>query len=327
MKKFFIIISVTLLAVGCSKNTAKNQQPPTVPTTTQNTLVHTYTNTKLKYAFQYPDGYDVRGFEGFGVMVPVTPISTQVMVIKTGGDNGSIFGVREDNSIIQLDKNAVEKGVGSPFPTFRQGDYSIDAVTIGGITGYKLSYHGSDQGVVSDFYYIQKPGGKVLDITVIKNNTNAQQMLNSFTFVDSNLSVNKSSDMATYTNIYGYQISYPSTWNGADGTKGAPYALSYYQIDPIKAPMGQPTEYIQISVLQKSIDSYLQGISKDIPIKDSHLNGQPAKEFSLNNIGSHGKTFVLENIGRVYVVSYYYDLGASVPEEELQKALDSFRLK
>jgi hypothetical protein len=176
MKKLFIAAAIFLLAAGCTANRTNNS------TTDSNSinLTQAYSNSADHYVFKYPDGYQVRGFEGFGAFVPIKSDSSQVLVTKNGDDN-VIFAVNDTVPIQQLSSDNLKATIQSPFKT---ADYSISRVNIAGVQGYKLQYIGSGENVKSDFYYVQKPGQKVLAITVTKNNQIAQKTLDSFSFTN-----------------------------------------------------------------------------------------------------------------------------------------------
>jgi hypothetical protein len=174
MKKILIVAALFLLAAGCTSNNASNS----TGTSDNIDLTQSYANSADHYTFKYPDGYQVRGFEGSGVFVPIKTDSSEAIVTKKGDDNG-IFSVDDNAGIQQLSPDALKAAIQPPF---KVSDYSISPVNIAGVQGYKLQYIGSTQDVKSDFYYVQEPGQKILAVTVVKNDQVAQEILNSISF-------------------------------------------------------------------------------------------------------------------------------------------------
>lgn len=176
MKKIILsLFLVSFAAIGCTKVVQNSQSTPT------NTQPQSYINNTDKYSFDFPGNYELRSFDDFGTDVAASTTSTSIGVRKTADpSNNFVFLVREDSNISKLSESAVKEQVAkNPNPS----DYTVTSVLISGTQAYKVTYTGSDKGVVSDFYYIQNPnqqGAKVLDLTVVKNDSTAQQVLNTF---------------------------------------------------------------------------------------------------------------------------------------------------
>lgn len=105
----------------------------------------------------------------------------------TSPNNEFIFLVREDGYITQLSEDAVQEQI---LKQPNAADFALAPTTIGGASAYKETYHGSDNGIISDSYWVQRPGQRVLNIIVVTKHydsrqiRDAQEMLNSFTFTN-----------------------------------------------------------------------------------------------------------------------------------------------
>lgn len=168
MNRYLAIAGLILLtASGCNRVLQKQftqPPPPAVPTPTViMSNIHTngwqiYINSKYNYEFRYPSNMKIMSFEGMGVYGKVDAQSDGVYL--TGPDGDFV-----DVNIPNLSALSPEK-LREMFTTIPQKDITITAVSISGMSGYKVVIA---ENTTTDFYFVNKPGEHTLDISVAKN--------------------------------------------------------------------------------------------------------------------------------------------------------------
>ncbi len=169
-----LLALVWLMAIAC--NAKQYSQRPITPHRGV-VFTHSYTNITNKYHFQYPDGYELKSADDAGNERPATNKSPEIHINK-GTEQYYIFRM----AIIPLNTLS-ESAIKTRFSNLIDPqDIHVTSAQIGGIAAYQVSFDSRVHGVVSDFYFVQKPGQGILEITVLRNNDVAQQIFKSVSF-------------------------------------------------------------------------------------------------------------------------------------------------
>ncbi len=135
----------------------------------------TYTNIKNNYSFKYPNSVTLGSMIGHGEQSLITNDANPVQAHMTTKE--FVFTV-----------SASPSDQFYPFPDYITRTFgsmpkesiSTVSVKIAGTDGHKVVFHNVN-GVVSDFYFIEK-SGQIFELTVLKNNSIAGQIFSTFKF-------------------------------------------------------------------------------------------------------------------------------------------------
>lgn len=173
---FLPILLISLAAVGCNK--VKPIKPTATGTVSPSViaLTQTYTNTKYRYSFKYPEGYKLESSNETGFPAPATNSTGEINIIKDMTTN-QIFSI---DSTLNLYPSFSEQGIENYFG--KNKNVVITPINILGNSGYKITSNGNDRSIISDFYFVQNKTGVTVMITIAQGNVVSQQIFNSFKF-------------------------------------------------------------------------------------------------------------------------------------------------
>jgi hypothetical protein len=177
---FFITLAFGLLASACNKTTvpATNNDSATATTTPPSVILsQTYTNTKYGYSFEYPAGYKLDSSGEAGFSAPATNDSSSINAYNNNHDFQMTV-----NADISLSPNFSQKGIENHFSATAPKDIIVTPINMFGANGYKVTFSSNVKGVISDFYFIQKPNGPIFQMIVAKSNPISLQIFGSFKF-------------------------------------------------------------------------------------------------------------------------------------------------
>lgn len=136
----------------------------------------TYTNTKYDYSLKYPESFTMTASADNLDDLPIGPTADSVNVFPV---NGSVpDGIFFVDPGVEFTIDAIK----DQFSATNKDNIIVTPMTIGGASAYKVKILG-DSGVVSTFYDIKSPSGKILQLTVVNDSTDAQKILSSFQFI------------------------------------------------------------------------------------------------------------------------------------------------
>jgi hypothetical protein len=143
----------------------------------------TYTNSQYGFEFKYPNNVVLNTPpEGdVGPYLPATEISSSV---DAWDNKDLVFSFSYSPEISNISPDEISK-----IFALSKEDISLVPAKIVGIGGYKIIFENKTNSkpqsyftnIISDFYFLEK-NGKIFQLTALKNNNTANQMLSTFKF-------------------------------------------------------------------------------------------------------------------------------------------------
>lgn len=138
-----------------------------------------YTNQVFGYEITYPTSFGLDHFTDYGDAVSGANQDSTAIGLRNGNEIGDYQILISGLSVSRLDPESIR----AQFSTIPAEQFNITPARIGGRMGYKAEYIGQDEGVVSDFYFVETPASSYMQIAVVKNSTDAKAILSSLKFV------------------------------------------------------------------------------------------------------------------------------------------------